>query len=85
MITTNENWENREKNHKSTGNSMSNDGSSLELIGWSQRQPLLQYNNVLIKKKGRGQKDLKVSFIMSVLKKMKEEFLYNHFCSTIRY
>ena len=32
MITTNKNWEKRGKNHKSTNNAMSNDGSSIEII-----------------------------------------------------
>ena len=32
MIATNKNWEKRGKNHKSTSNTMSNDGSSIEII-----------------------------------------------------
>ena len=32
MIATNKNWEKREKNHKSTSNVMSNDGSSIKII-----------------------------------------------------
>jgi hypothetical protein len=35
MITANKNWEKRGKNHKSTSNTMSNDGSSIEIIDQS--------------------------------------------------
>ena len=35
MITTNKNWEKRGKNHTSTSNAMSNDGSSIKIIDQS--------------------------------------------------
>ena len=52
MITTNKNWEKRGENNNSTSNTMSNDGSSIEIIDRSHGDLAVSQNVCKIETEG---------------------------------